>query len=168
MIPEDPIDRLIEQWQLERPELDLAPMALMARLLRVAGRVERAVGDGLAEGGLQTGWFDVLSALRRAPEPHRLTPGRLAASVMLSTGGMTKRLDRLEEAGLVRRSPDPDDRRGVLVGLTAKGRRVADAAVEAHLDNERRMLAGLTRAERAELERLLDKLGASIAAARPG
>lgn len=107
----------------------------------------------------------MLSALRRAGAPHRLTPGQLAAAVMLSTGGMTKRLDRLEAAGLVERSPDPRDRRGLLVGLTARGLRVVDAAVGAHVANEERLLAGLTAAECARLERLLAKLDASIRAA---
>jgi DNA-binding MarR family transcriptional regulator len=164
-MPDDPIDRLTDQWRRERPDLDPAPMALMARLFRVSRAADRAVDAGLAEHGLQPGWFDVLSALRRAGSPHRLSPGRLSAAVMLSTGGMTKRLDRMEAAGLLERSADPDDRRGVLVGLTARGRRAVDAAVEAHIANEARMLAGLSARDQAQLERLLRKLDASIAAA---
>ena len=115
---DDAIDRLIDQWREARPDLDPAPMAVLARLFRAAGAADRAVEAGLAEHGLQPGWFDVLSALRRAGAPHRLSPGRLSSAVMLSTGGMTKRLDRMEAAGLIRRTPDPADRRGLLVGLT--------------------------------------------------
>lgn len=162
--PPDPIDALLEQWSRERPDLDPSPMGLVGRLLRVARATDRAVGDGLAERGLQAGWFDVLSALRRAGSPHQLTPGALAKAVMLSTGGMTKRLDQLEAAGLVTRSPDPRDRRGLLIGLTAKGRRRVDRALEAHLANEERLLAGLSAAERGRLDALLRKLEASVAA----
>ena len=162
---DDPIDRLIDQWRRERPDLDPAPMALLGRLFRAARAADRAVEAELTAHGLQPGWFDVLSALRRSGAPHRLSPGRLSAAVMLSTGGMTKRLDRMEEAGLLQRSPDPGDRRGVLVGLTARGRRVVDAAVDAHVANEARLLVGLSAAERTQLERLLRRLDASIAGA---
>ena len=165
---DDPIDRLIDQWRSARPDLDPAPMALFGRLFRAARAADRAVEAELAAHDLQPGWFDVLSALRRSGAPHRLSPGRLSAAVMLSTGGMTKRLDRMAEAGLLERSPDPGDRRGVLVGLTARGRRVVDAAVDAHLANEARLLAGLTAGERTQLERLLRRLDASIAGAAPG
>lgn len=141
MDPEDPIDRLLEQWHRERPELELAPMALVARLMRLSARLDREVGAGLAGSGLQTGWFDVLSALRRGGKPFRMSPGELASAVMLSSGGMTKRLDRMEAEGLIARRPDPDDRRGLLIELTASGRRRIDRAIEAHLANEERLLA---------------------------
>ena len=162
---DDPIDLLSRQWLHVRPDLDPAPMALIGRLLRVARQTDRAVGEELARHDLQPGWFDVLSALRRAGV-GRLTPGALAAAVMLSTGGMTKRLDQMEAAGLLTRAPDPSDRRGLLIGLTAKGRRTVDRAVEAHVRNEERLLSGLSAAERRRLELLLRKLDASVAAAR--
>lgn len=161
----DPIDVLLDQWRRERPDLDPAPMAVVGRLLRVARLADRAVGDGLAVQGLQPGWFDVLSALRRAGAPYRLTPGALAKTVMLSTGGMTKRLDQMEAAGLVARAPDPGDRRGLLIGLTAKGRRSIDRAIAAHLANEERLLSGLPEPDRVRLESLLRRFEASIAAA---
>ena len=161
---DDPIDVLIEQWRAVRPDINPAPMALVGRLLRVARMSDRAVGDTLAAHALQPGWFDVLSALRRSGE--KLTPGALAGAVMLSTGGMTKRLDQMEAAGLLRRSPDPSDRRGLLIALTPKGRRVVDRAVEAHVANEERLLSGLSAAERRRLDGLLRKLEASVAAAR--
>lgn len=154
----DPIDRLIAQWRAERPDLDVAPMGLVGRVLRVARIADRAIEQQLAEHGLQPGWFDLLSALRRAGAPYRLTPGQLSASLMLSTGGMTKRLDRMAAAGLIERRPDPTDRRGALVGLTARGRRTIDAAVTDHVANEARLLQRLTTAERRQLEALLRKL----------
>ncbi len=166
--PDDPIARLTDDWRRERPDLDPAPMATIARLLRAARAADGAVEATLSTLGLAPGWFDVLSALRRSGAPFRLTPGRLSRSVMLSSGGMTKRLDRMEAAGLLQRLPDPDDRRGVLVGLTSKGRRLVDRAVEAHLANEERLLAGLSGTERAQLEQLLAKLDASINATQPG
>ena len=163
---QDPIDRLLDDWRAARPDLDPSPMALIALLLRAARVADHAVDAGLAAHGLQPGWFDVLSALRRAGAPYRLTPGALARAVMLSTGGMTKRLDRMADAGLVRRLPDPRDRRGALVQLTAAGRRTIDAAVRGHVENEARLIAGLSPAERDRLERLLGKLDRSIRAAR--
>lgn len=158
VIPDDPITRLVAQWKRERPDLDPYPMATIGRLLRAARIADRAIEHELSRHGLQLGWFDVLSALRRAGAPYELTPGRLADSVMLSTGGMTKRLDRMESADLVTRSPDPSDRRGLLVGLTDKGRTTIDTAVEAHLNNEERLLRDLTKSERTQLERLLSKV----------
>jgi len=154
----DPIDRLVAQWRRERPDLDVAPMAVLARLFRAARIADRAVETGLAAHGLQPGWFDLLSALRRSGPAYRLTPGQLSSSLMLSTGGMTKRLDRMTEAGLVERLPDPTDRRGALIALTARGRRAIDAAVTDHVANEARLLQGLTKAERRQLDTLLRKL----------
>lgn len=165
---EDAINRLIEQWRRERPDLDARPMAVIGRLLRAARIADRAIEQTLSQHGLRPGWFDVLSALRRAGAPYRLTPGQLTHSLMLSTGGMTKRLDRMESAGLVRRSPDPDDRRGLLVEMTDKGLRLVDAAVEAHLENEERLLRHLTKSERTQLERLLLKLDAGAGPGRTG
>lgn len=154
----DPVDRLVAQWRRERPDLDVAPMALLGRLFRVARIADRAVEAQLAEHDLQPGWFDLLSALRRSGPPYRLTPGQLSSALMLSTGGMTKRLDRMAEAGLVERLPDPTDRRGALIALTARGRKAIDAAVTDHVANEARLLRGLTKAERRELDVLLRKL----------
>src|SRR5919201_3969687 len=155
---EDPIEETITAWRRERPGLDLSGMALLARLERVAHRLEEAQDEFFAALGLKPGWPDVLAALRRAGEPYRLTPTRLALDALISTAGMTNRLDRLEQAGLVRRRPDPDDRRGILVELTAKGRELADAAVDAHRGLSKRLLGGLDTRERAQLDQLLRKL----------
>jgi DNA-binding MarR family transcriptional regulator len=155
---EDPIEETITAWRRERPGLDLSGVALLARLERVAHRLEEAQDEFFAALGLKPGWLDVLAALRRAGEPYRLTPTRLALDALISTAGMTNRLDRLEEAGLVRRRPDPDDRRGILVELTAKGRELVDAAVDAHRGLSKRLLGGLDGSEREQLDRLLRKL----------
>jgi len=155
----DPIDALVEQWQRERPGLDARPMATVGRLLRAARRVDEAIESQLAGHGLQVGWFDVLSALRRAGAPHRLTPGQLTRALMLSTGGMTKRLDRMQDAGLVERTVADGDRRSVLVALTPHGLTLIDRVVEDHLANEERLLRDLTQADRTRLERLLARIG---------
>lgn len=158
----DRVDRIVAAWSRERPDLDPAPMAPLGRLFRTAklasGRIERVLGQH----GLQPGWFDLLASLRRAGDPYELSPGQLAEATMLSTGGMTKRLDRMEAAGLIERRSNPDDRRALRIALTARGRRTVDAAVEAHLDNERRILAPLSLSEQSQLDRLLRKLLADL------
>jgi DNA-binding MarR family transcriptional regulator len=111
---------------------------------------------------LQRGWFDLLAPLRRAGAPFELTPTELMHATMLSSGGVTKRLDRLEAAGLVGRRPDPSDRRGTLVRLTRRGKAAIDAAIVSHVANEDRLLDVLTMAERATLDRVLRKLMASM------
>jgi DNA-binding MarR family transcriptional regulator len=151
----DHIDAIVAQWAAERPELDTGALAVVGRLMRTAQRAEDALLPALRERGLEPGWFDVLAALRRSGP---LNPKGLLETVMLSSGGMTKRLDQLERAGLVKRSPDPSDRRGTLVRLTPRGRRVVDRAVEVHIAGEERLLEPLTAPERRTLDRLLRKL----------
>lgn len=154
----DHVDRIVEQWHAERPDLDVAPLALVGRLIRVSHLLSERLGHELAEFELQPGWFDLLAALRRSGAPYELNPGELMETTMLSSGGMTKRLDRLVEAGLVERRPDPDDRRGTRVRLTRRGKAVFDRALKAHLRNEERALGSLKRADRLELDRLLRRL----------
>ncbi len=154
----DHVDRILAQWRRERPDLDVAPLGLFARLFRAAHLTDGALAQTLVEHDLQTGWFDLLAALRRAGAPYELNPTQLMGATMLSSGGMTKRLDRLVEAGLVERRPDPSDRRGTLVGLTRQGKAIVDKALEAHLANEERLLGSLTPAERRALDDLLRTL----------
>jgi DNA-binding MarR family transcriptional regulator len=154
----DHIEDTIAAWRRERPGLDLSGMAVVARLLRVARRFDEAQDEFFAALGLKPGWLDVLGALRRTGDPYRLTPTKLSEEALISTAGMTNRLDRLEQAGLIRRLPDPDDRRGVLVELTNDGLELVDAAVDAHRGLSRRLLAGLEGTEREELDALLKKL----------
>jgi DNA-binding MarR family transcriptional regulator len=154
----DHIEETISAWRRERPGLDLSGMAVVARFLRVAHRFEEAQDEFFSALGLKPGWLDVLAALRRAGAPYRLTPTKLSEESLISTAGMTNRLDRLEQAGLVDRLPDPDDRRGVLVELPVEGRELVDAAVDAHRGLSRRLLGGLDSGERDELDGLLKKL----------
>jgi DNA-binding MarR family transcriptional regulator len=154
----DHIDEIVAQWQRERPDLDTAALATLGRLFRVAQLAEPFLSAPLRELGLQPGWFDLLAALRRAGKPHQLTPTDLMRATMLSSGGMTKRLDRLAEAGLIERSPDPRDRRGTLVRLTSKGRAMIDQAIGLHIQNEARLLDVLTTTERQALNRSLQTL----------
>ena len=158
----DAVDRITTQWRRERPDLDPAPMAVIGRISRVAALVERELEGVFAGFGLSGGDFDVLATLRRAGAPHRLTPGELSRSTMITTGGMTKRLDRLEARGLIRRAPDPRDRRGKLIGLTTEGRALVDRAVEAHLRNEERLLSSLSGPGREHLAALLRELLVSL------
>jgi len=120
------------------------------------------MAEGLREHELQTGWFDLLAALRRSGRPYELNPTQLMRATMLSSGGMTKRLDRLVDAGLVKRRPDPADRRGILVGLTPGGKAAVDKAVEDHVANEERLLRSLKPADRRALDNLLRTLLADL------
>lgn len=133
-------------------------MGLFGRLGRLHLRASRAIEATFEQHGLSTGEFDVLAALRRAGRDHAATPGALARSLMLSPGGMTNRLDRLEAMGLVRREADPDDRRSLRVVLTEEGRQRADAAVTDHVANEARLLEALSEAQRKALDGALRAL----------
>jgi DNA-binding MarR family transcriptional regulator len=160
----DHSDEVVAQWRAERPDLDPSPMATFTRLRRAASAADGKLMDVFGAHGLEAGWFDVLATLRRAGAPHRLSAGALASGLVMSTGGMTKRLDKLQDAGLVVRSPDPDDRRGVLVSLTDEGLRVIDRAVEDHVANEARLLSALSEREVKALNASLSKLLAAWAA----
>ena len=152
------MDEILAQWQTERPDLNVASLGLYGRLFRVVHFSEDALAKGLAPYGLQPGWFDLLAALRRTGERHELNPTQLRRATLLSSSGMTKRLDRMEEAGLIERRPDPGDRRGTLVRLTRRGKSVIDRAVETHIGNEERLLGAFTAADRRTLDGLLKKL----------
>jgi DNA-binding MarR family transcriptional regulator len=154
----DAVDRITEQWRRERPDLDPAPMGVIGRISRLAALAQRELDRVFAAHGLAGGDFDVLATLRRSGSPYRLTPGALSRATMITTGGMTKRLDRLEASGVIRREPDPRDRRGRLIALTDKGRTLVDRTVEAHLRNEERLLSGLPSAKREQLVNLLRDL----------
>ena len=156
--PSDHVDALLEQWRRERPDLDVSALGLLARLFRAAHLADATLADMLVGHGLQTGWFDLLAALRRAGSPYELNPTDLMRATMLSSGGMTKRLDRMADADLVERRADPSDRRGTLVTLTRRGKDVIDKAVEDHVANEERILRSLTPAERRSLDGLLRTL----------
>lgn len=159
----DRADVATEQWARERPELPLLPMAVLGRLCEAAERVIRNHFEPVfMEAGLQFGEFDVISTLRRSGKPYMLSPTRLYEAAMISSGGMTARLDRLERAGLIERRPDPNDRRGKLIALTEQGRKVIDATIARHVANEERLLSVLTPAEQEKLNALLKKLIAGL------
>jgi len=151
----DHVDRIQAQWRTERPELDPAPQGVIGRLHRLAGHLHEELLPVYRAHGLGEGDFDVLASLRRAGAPYELPAGELAEHTMITTGGMTKRLDRLEHAGLVARRVDPDDARVRRVRLTERGRTAIDAAYGDHMRNEARLLAELPASDRAELERIL-------------
>src|SRR5438094_156722 len=158
----DRIDEILEQWRHERPELDVSALATVGRLMRTAQLSHAALAGSMADYGLQPGWFDLLAPLRRAGKPYELNPTQLMRATMLSSGGVTKRLDRLVEAGLVERRPDPSDRRGTLVRLTPRGKRVVDKAVESHVAHERRLLGALRPEQRRALDDALRTLLAEL------
>ncbi|RMI29696.1 MarR family winged helix-turn-helix transcriptional regulator [Nocardia stercoris] len=152
------IDHLLGQWADERPDVDTGSMALVTRLQRVVQLIDLRLDALAAEYGVHRSEGDVLFALRRAGAPYRLSPSRLAESLLVTTGTMTNRLDRLEKRGYIRRIPNPEDRRGILVELTDVARELTDTALEQHVGNQREMLAVLSVADRRELTRLLNTL----------
>ncbi len=162
MTDTDGVDLIREQWRRERPDLDTAPIGVIGRISRLAREIELRLEPVYADCGLEPGWYDVLATLRRAGPPYRLRPTDFAASLMLTSSGTTKRLDRLEAAGHVTREPDPADRRGVLIALTDRGRALVDQAACRHLANEKHIVGGLTAAEQDELASLLRKLGSTL------
>ena len=154
----DPVDAILAQWQRERPDLDVSPMGIIGRMGRLTKYLERALQQTFSDFGLNVGEFDVLATLRRSGQPYQLTPTELFNTLMVSSGTMTHRIDRLERADLVKRMDDPSDRRGTLIQLTDKGFNAIEKAVEAHVANEHRLLSALDEAERKVLAQLLRKL----------
>lgn len=151
----DAVDRIQQAWARERPDLDVSPSALIGRLHRLAAHLTDELLVVYREHGLGEGDFDVLATLRRAGAPFEHAPGELAEHTMVTTGAMTKRIDRLEAAGLVARRVSETDGRGRVVALTERGRDLIDRAFEAHMANERRLLDSLTPDEQRTLTALL-------------
>ena len=151
----DEVDDLVARWRAERPDLDVEPLQVLSRVSRLARHLDRARTAAFAAHGLQAWEFDVLSALRRQGPPYQLSPGALLRATLVTSGTMTNRIDRLAEAGLVGRRPDPADKRGVIVALTARGRAAADAALADLLTSERELLTALDGAQQRELAALL-------------
>ena len=155
---QDEVDRLVEAWRRERPDLEVAPMHVLSRLARLGHHLDQARRQAFAEHRLEPWEFDVLAALRRAGPPYQLSPGRLIRETLVTSGTMTNRVDRLAVRGFVERLPDPHDRRGVLVHLTAEGRASVDGALSSLLDREHALLAGLDADAQAQLAALLRTL----------
>ena len=154
----DQIDRIVALWNEVRPDLDTSATQVIGRIVRMEYFITRRVLQDLARHNLNVGEFDVLAALRRGGEPYQLSPNQLQGMVLISSGALTNRINRLEEAALVSRSPDPDDRRGVIVTLTPKGLQVIEDAAGHHLAAEAELIEMLDADERQILSRLLKKM----------
>jgi DNA-binding MarR family transcriptional regulator len=151
----DEVDDLVADWRAQRPDLDVEPLQVLSRISRLARHLDIARRGAFGDHGLESWEFDVLTALRRQGPPFQLTPGVLLRATLVTSGTMTNRIDRLAAADLVRREPDPRDRRGVLVTLTDQGLARVDAALEDLLRREQALLAGLDREERQRLADLM-------------
>lgn len=154
----DHVDRIVEQWAEQRPELDTSGLRVAARAIRLQRYLDQAVSDAVRPFGLQVGELNVLATLRRSGPPFQLTPTQLYRGLLLSSGAMTNRLDRLEANHLITRTVDPDDRRRVQVALTVRGREIIDQAMDAHVSRLDEVLAGIEDQQRTELEDLLRTL----------
>ena len=156
--PRDHVDRLRAQWARELPDLDTHPMGVLGRIYRIGNLVRPGIEATFAGFGLDRGEFDVISTLRRSGSPYRLTPTELYTSLMISSGGLTHRLGRLEKAGLISREPSAEDGRSLAVVLTPKGRELAEAAFREDMAREAELLSGMDAADREALEGLLRRL----------
>ena len=154
----DPVDTILGQWKRERPDLDASPMGVIGRMARLAKHLDRSIQGTVSEFGLNPGEFDVLATLRRSGHPYQLSPTELFKALMITSGTITHRIDRLERVELVTRIPDSSDRRGTLIALTDKGLRLIEQAVDAHVANAHHILSGLAESEVKSLTQLLRKL----------
>jgi DNA-binding MarR family transcriptional regulator len=154
----DHVDHIIEQWAAERPDLDVSPMAVIGRLSRAATRVDARLDATFARHGIDGAVFDVLATLTRQGAPYRITPAQLADDAMITSSAVAQRLNRLVTLGLVRRLPNPDDRRSTLVELTPAGADLVARVLPEHLATEQELLSGLTADERDTLAALLGRV----------
>ena len=156
------VQTILDQWHNARPELDLGRLGLFASLAHAywltAPEIERLMSSYKINRGL----FDVLTTLRRSGSPYTLAPKQLAQSLLLSGAGLTNRLDRLERQNLIRRLPEPLDRRGLKIQLTTVGRRLVDRILPELIKLERDLSAGLSERKSRELMRLLNDLAQSL------
>ena len=154
----DEVDRIVDSWLRERPDLDFSPLQVLSRVGRLSKHLDRARRTAFSGSELDSWEFDVLSALRRAGTPYELSPKALLQQTLVSSGTMTNRIDRLVERGLVTRRTDPNDGRGVLVGMTESGLTRVDAAITRLLDEEAELLSTLSASDQERLAGLLRKL----------
>ena len=154
----DEVDRIVDDWSRERPDVDFAPLQVLSRVARLSKHLDRARRQAFAASGLEPWEFDVLAALRRAGTPYQLSPKALLQQTLVSSGTMTNRIDRLVERRLVERKTDPHDGRGVLVVMTSRGTDAVDAAISELLSGEAELLEALSKADQERLATLLRKL----------
>ncbi|MEJ2029338.1 MAG: MarR family transcriptional regulator [Maritimibacter sp.] len=150
------IEEIRAQWARQRPDIDTGPMALIGRLARLSALYREEMSTSFARHGLTAASFDPLATLLRSGPPYALSPNQLLATMMVTSGTMTHRIDQLVKDGFVARIPNPQDKRSVLVQLTERGRQVVDAAVTDHVQVQARLVAGFSAEKQAELARLLD------------
>lgn len=163
----DLVDAILDQWSEERPELDTSSLGVVMSIASLHREFLKTASEAIEPLELELFEYDVLSTLLRQGEPFSLSATQLSRQSELSTGAMTNRIDRLESKGLVRRLPDPDDRRGVRVALTGSGRRVVEAAIQRRLSAADRSLSSITREEQDFLAGLLRKLRTGAQPAEP-
>lgn len=154
----DHVDRILEQWEREKPDLDASPMAVIGRLSRTALTIESRLADTFERHGLDASSFDVLATLLRSGVPYRITPAELARESMISTSAVAQRLNKLEARGLVAREANPNDGRGTIVALTDTGKELIEKALPDHLETERAILSPLSREEQSVLALLLGRI----------
>jgi DNA-binding MarR family transcriptional regulator len=166
-VTQDAVDRILDQWARERPDLDCSPMGIIGRITQLQREVHLAQRATFARYGMDAPSFDVLAALRRAGPPYQLTPTALMRTALVTSGAITQRLDRLEERGLITRARSREDGRAVVVSLTEAGREALDAALPDHLETERKLLDGLTDDDRDQLAALLRRFLVSLGRVPP-
>lgn len=159
---EDPVDRIVAQWRHERPDLDPSAKEISGRIIRLEGLFQQRYGEVLAEVGVGRSDYGILVALRRAGSPFRLTPTELTKARMITSGGLTPALDRLERRGWITRAANPADRRSMFVQLTDEGTKLVDVAMEVHTVAEHQLVSGLSPAKQRQLVSLLRELLLSV------
>ncbi|MGP9675024.1 MULTISPECIES: MarR family winged helix-turn-helix transcriptional regulator [unclassified Halomonas] len=162
MNPMDHVDKILTQWQQQRPDLNVAPMGPLGRLKRLNQSLMRRMEQTWAAYGLSDSSFDVLATLRREGPPYALSPSDLMASTMVTSGTMTHRLQQLEKAELIERVKNPADGRGFLISLSEKGFALIDEAVAAHVETQAELVSGLSDKQRAQLDALLKQFLNSV------
>jgi DNA-binding MarR family transcriptional regulator len=158
----DAVDAIMAMWSRERPDIDPAPMGIVGRISRLSRLLDKELKDFFAQYGLEFWEFDVLATLRRSGEPYELSAGALLKTAMVTSGAITNRVDRMEAKGLLKRLPDPDDRRGVRIRLTPAGVELIDRLLPEHFANEQRLLATLSPDDRDALAALLRSLATGL------
>jgi DNA-binding MarR family transcriptional regulator len=158
----DAVDRIVAQWTRERPDLDPSAKEITGRIVRLESLFQQRFAEVFAEFGMKEGDYGLLVALRRAGTPYELTPTGLAKARMMSSGGLTPALDRLQRREWIERAPNPEDRRGMLVRLTPAGKELVDAAMHAHIAAEHDLVRHLSPTKRRQLTTLLRELLMSV------
>lgn len=151
------IEDIRTQWAKQRPDIDTGPMGTIGRVVRLSNLYREEMGKTFVQHGLSAASFDVLATLLRSGPPHTLSPNQLLATMMVTSGTMTNRIDQLEKEGLVARVPNPQDKRSVHVKLTEAGIQKIDAAVSDHVVVQKQLVEGLSELEQSELNTILDK-----------